>query len=57
MNDRALAEINPALVEDLVDANRILYHFGVVDVSAMSAHAIRAMLRAFSSHAAWRPRW
>src|SRR5882762_10338436 len=31
MNDRALAEINPAVVEDLVDANRILYHFGVVD--------------------------
>ena len=31
MNDRALADINPALVEDLVDANRILYHLGVVD--------------------------
>ena len=29
MNDRA--DVNPALVEDLVDANRILYHFGVVD--------------------------
>ncbi len=31
MNDRALANVTPALVEDLVDANRILYHFGVVD--------------------------
>ena len=31
MNDRALADVNPALVEDLVDANRILYHLGVVD--------------------------
>src|SRR5882672_1988653 len=31
MNDRALADVNPAVVEDLVDANRILYHFGVVD--------------------------
>jgi HCOMODA/2-hydroxy-3-carboxy-muconic semialdehyde decarboxylase len=31
MNDRALADINPALVEDLVDANHILYHLGVVD--------------------------
>src|SRR5258708_23628734 len=31
MNDRALANVPPALVEDLVDANRILYHFGVVD--------------------------
>src|SRR5258708_38088347 len=31
MNDRVLANVTPALVEDLVDANRILYHFGVVD--------------------------
>ena len=31
MNDRALANVNPALIEDLVDANRILYHLGVVD--------------------------
>ena len=31
MNDRTLAEVNPALVEDLVDANHILYHLGVVD--------------------------
>src|SRR5258708_20548009 len=31
MKDRARAEISPAFVEDLVDANRILYHFGVVD--------------------------
>jgi HCOMODA/2-hydroxy-3-carboxy-muconic semialdehyde decarboxylase len=29
--DRALADTNPALIEDLVDANRILYHLGVVD--------------------------
>src|SRR4051812_42176247 len=29
--DRALADVNPALIEDLVDANRILYHLGVVD--------------------------
>lgn len=29
--DRALAETNPALIEDLVDANHILYHLGVVD--------------------------
>jgi len=29
--DRALANVNPALIEDLVDANRILYHLGVVD--------------------------
>ena len=31
MPDRALADTNPALIEDLVDANRILYHLGVVD--------------------------
>jgi HCOMODA/2-hydroxy-3-carboxy-muconic semialdehyde decarboxylase len=31
MYDRALAEIDPTLIEDLVDANRILYHLGVVD--------------------------
>jgi ribulose-5-phosphate 4-epimerase/fuculose-1-phosphate aldolase len=31
MNDRALADVNPTFVEDLVDANGILYHFGVVD--------------------------
>jgi HCOMODA/2-hydroxy-3-carboxy-muconic semialdehyde decarboxylase len=31
MTDRALAEVTPALIEDLVDANRILYHLGVVD--------------------------
>ena len=31
MNNRALADVNPTFVEDLVDANRILYHFGVVD--------------------------
>jgi HCOMODA/2-hydroxy-3-carboxy-muconic semialdehyde decarboxylase len=31
MSDRALADVNPVLVEDLVDANRILYHLGVVD--------------------------
>jgi HCOMODA/2-hydroxy-3-carboxy-muconic semialdehyde decarboxylase len=29
--DRALSNTNPALIEDLVDANRILYHLGVVD--------------------------
>jgi len=31
MTDRVVAEANPALIEDLVDANRILYHLGVVD--------------------------
>jgi ribulose-5-phosphate 4-epimerase/fuculose-1-phosphate aldolase len=31
MPDRALADTNPSLIEDLVDANRILYHLGVVD--------------------------
>lgn len=31
MTKIALAEVNPTLVEDLVDANRILYHLGVVD--------------------------
>ena len=31
MTKSALAEVNPTLVEDLVDANRILYHLGVVD--------------------------
>ncbi len=31
MADRALADTNPALIEDLVDANRILFHLGVVD--------------------------
>jgi HCOMODA/2-hydroxy-3-carboxy-muconic semialdehyde decarboxylase len=29
--DRALVDVNPTLIEDLVDANRILYHLGVVD--------------------------
>jgi HCOMODA/2-hydroxy-3-carboxy-muconic semialdehyde decarboxylase len=29
--DRALANVNPAVIEDLVDANRILYRLGVVD--------------------------
>jgi HCOMODA/2-hydroxy-3-carboxy-muconic semialdehyde decarboxylase len=29
--DGALADTNPALIEDLVDANKILYHLGVVD--------------------------
>ncbi len=29
--DRAVANANPALIEDLVDANRILFHLGVVD--------------------------
>jgi HCOMODA/2-hydroxy-3-carboxy-muconic semialdehyde decarboxylase len=31
MTKSAVADVTPALVEDLVDANRILYHFGVVD--------------------------
>src|SRR5260221_7983249 len=31
MTKSSLAEIDPAVVEDLVDANRILYHLGVVD--------------------------
>ena len=31
MNDSALAGADPAIIEDLVDANRILYHLGVVD--------------------------
>jgi ribulose-5-phosphate 4-epimerase/fuculose-1-phosphate aldolase len=31
LSDRALADITPTLVEDLVDANRILYRLGVVD--------------------------
>lgn len=29
--DRALADIDPALIADMVDANHILYHLGVVD--------------------------
>src|SRR6266705_1863989 len=31
MMKSTLDDVTPALVEDLVDANRILYHFGVVD--------------------------
>lgn len=31
LTDRALADVNPVLIEDLVDANRILYNLGVVD--------------------------
>src|ERR1700682_1060813 len=31
MSKSAVADANPALIEDLVDANRILYHLGVVD--------------------------
>ncbi|HEX3484581.1 MAG TPA: class II aldolase/adducin family protein [Micropepsaceae bacterium] len=31
MMDRVVAATDPALIEDLVDANRILYHLGVVD--------------------------
>src|SRR6266550_520774 len=31
MTKSALTEIDPAVIEDLVDANRILYHLGVVD--------------------------
>jgi HCOMODA/2-hydroxy-3-carboxy-muconic semialdehyde decarboxylase len=31
MTKSTLDDVTPALVEDLVDANRILYHFGVVD--------------------------
>jgi ribulose-5-phosphate 4-epimerase/fuculose-1-phosphate aldolase len=31
MAENALAEIDSALIQDLVDANRILYHLGVVD--------------------------
>src|SRR5262249_28292386 len=29
--DRVVAETDPALIEDLVDANHILFHLGVVD--------------------------
>src|SRR5258708_39285994 len=31
MTKSAVADVAPTLVEDLVDANHILYHFGVVD--------------------------
>src|SRR5882762_310601 len=31
MTKSAVAEVAPALVQDLVDANHILYHLGVVD--------------------------
>ncbi|HMI97547.1 MAG TPA: class II aldolase/adducin family protein [Micropepsaceae bacterium] len=31
MTKSAVADVQPALIEDLVDANRILYHLGVVD--------------------------
>src|SRR6266550_4638762 len=31
MTKSIVADVNPALIEDLVDANRILFHLGVVD--------------------------
>lgn len=48
--------VDPAMIEDLVAANRILADQGVLDGSGMSASGIRTIPIASCCHARWLPR-
>jgi len=47
MTKNALADVDAALIGDLVDANHILYHLGVVDGFGHVSARHPGILRAF----------